>query len=740
MREKGPIVEDQELHMQEKRALKKSEEKYRMLIENSDLAICYFDTEGRFVLLNRKAIKDLGEKATDIIGKSIYDVFPEEADSHMQRFIKIMNERKGAVFEDSFELPGGKRWFSSNIQPVIDENGSVRGVQIISNDIAEQKRAEEELRKSEEKYRTLFEGSLNPITIYDRNATIVMLNKIGAENLKKPLQEILGKPLGEFIPETHELTVKRIREVLKTGKPLFVEDEISLPEGKRWFLSTLHPISNPKDKPNLVQVVSYDITERKKAEEALQTSEEKFRQFFENEPEYCYMISPDGKILDINASALTALGYKKEEIVGKPLLTTIYAPSSIEKAKKLFTRWKKIGKLRNEELNIITKTGEEKTVLISADAVRSANGQIIHSISVQRDITERKHMEEALRVSEERYRLLFEQSPIGIKLSTPNGKLVSANKAMEEITGYSISELKKINLADTYKNPEDRTALLAALKREGSMVNYPVQLKRKDGTPYAALLNISSVHFDGNDLLQTTCIDITERKKVEKEILDYQARLKTLASELLLAGERERRRIAVGVHDQIGQQLALLKLELQSLGELVSDNSVCSSLDKTCGLMDQIIGDARSLPFELSNPVLYEIGVDAAVESWIGQHIPKESRLKYKVISKPSPMKPEVETSIVLFGVIRELLTNIVKHANANMLQVHIQESGQTIQVSIEDDGIGFEWPKLDSPIGETGGFGLFNARERIEYLGGSFEIKSKPGQGTCVRISVPVK
>jgi len=139
-----------------------------------------------------------------------------------------------------------------------------------------------------------------------------------------------------------------------------------------------------------------EVTERKRTQEALLQSEKKFRKFFENAPDYCYMISPDGKILDINSSALTALGYKKDEIVGKPVIKTIYAPSSTEKAKKLLTKWKKTGKLRNEELSIITKTGNERTVLLSADAVRSTDGKLSHSISVQRDITESKQAGERL--------------------------------------------------------------------------------------------------------------------------------------------------------------------------------------------------------------------------------------------------------------------------------------------------------------------------------------------------------
>jgi len=120
-----------------------------------------------------------------------------------------------------------------------------------------------------------------------------------------------------------------------------------------------------------------------------------------------------------------------------------------------------------------------------------------------------------LRESEDRYRLLFERAPIGICLVTLDGKVVSANKAMQVITGYSEEELKKINLADTYENPEDRKTLLETLKRHGSAINYLVRKKRKDGTPYDALLNISRIHIADKDFLQTTCADITERKRME---------------------------------------------------------------------------------------------------------------------------------------------------------------------------------------------------------------------------------
>jgi len=132
----------------------------------------------------------------------------------------------------------------------------------------------------------------------------------------------------------------------------------------------------------------------------------------------------------------------------------------------------------------------------------------------------------ALRESEKRYRLLFEHSPIGTGLASVDGKVMSINKEMEAITGYSLEELKKINLADTYENPEDRRALLEAINRYGSVVDYPVRLKRKDGTLYDVLLTISRVHHLGSeDLFQTICVDVSKRKQAEEEKKKLETRL-----------------------------------------------------------------------------------------------------------------------------------------------------------------------------------------------------------------------
>jgi PAS domain S-box-containing protein len=135
------------------------------------------------------------------------------------------------------------------------------------------------------------------------------------------------------------------------------------------------------------------IAAQRRAKKDLESREAWFRDFFDKEPYYCYMVSPEGRIMDINRMAVRTLGYDKEEIIGKPVIPTIYAPSCHDKAKRLFARWKKTGKLENEEMQIITRNGEERTVLLNVDAVRDRSGKILHSISAQVDISERKMLE-----------------------------------------------------------------------------------------------------------------------------------------------------------------------------------------------------------------------------------------------------------------------------------------------------------------------------------------------------------
>lgn len=201
-------------------------------------------------------------------------------------------------------------------------------------------------------------------------------------------------------------------------------------------------------------MLARNISERKKTDESLRQSEKKFRDFFDNTPVYCYMVSPEGKIQEINKSALKALGYTREELLGKPLISTVYASSSQRKAKKLVEKWKKGKDIKDEELEIITKKGKKKKVVLSVYSVKDLHGDLPH-VSVQHDITEEKKADETRKKSEEKYRNIVELSPDGIATANMRGTITSVNRSFLELTGFSEQEICRKTLQQN-RNPQSK--------------------------------------------------------------------------------------------------------------------------------------------------------------------------------------------------------------------------------------------------------------------------------------------
>jgi PAS domain S-box-containing protein len=213
--------------------------------------------------------------------------------------------------------------------------------------------------------------------------------------VKAEREAIIGIDVDDFPHPifTSQEMQSRLKDVLD-GKEVTFETQFQDPDREHYVHIRMLPTTF-EDGSHGVTWLLQDITKRKEAENALKASERKFRTYLEYSPEYSYIISPDGRIMEINKSALETLGYTKEELLGKPLLSTVYAPSSQNKAQQLFETWKKTGTIQNEELEIITKQGEKRTVLLSAHSVKE-NSRLLHSVSVQRDITERKHLHKNL--------------------------------------------------------------------------------------------------------------------------------------------------------------------------------------------------------------------------------------------------------------------------------------------------------------------------------------------------------
>jgi signal transduction histidine kinase len=230
--------------------------------------------------------------------------------------------------------------------------------------------------------------------------------------------------------------------------------------------------------------------------------------------------------------------------------------------------------------------------------------------------------------------------------------------------------------------------------------------------------------------------EIEDRQDAEMKIQVYQGQLRALISKVSIVEEKERKRIAEELHDNLGQHLAIAKIKLAMLRK--SQPDIKQNLDEIKVLMEQAITFTRSLTFELSTPILYQLGLIPALKS-LAEQVQKEHGLKIELMydSHCSDLKGEI--SVLLFKTVRELLLNAVKHAQAQKATVFISNHGDCIKVKCEDDGKGFDVSNLEEYLIELKKFGIFGVRERIRYLGGTFEITSDPGMGTSVSIAAPL-
>ena len=327
------------------------------------------DYSGVLLFANPAAKKLFGK---DVVGKNLISILKGITSSK----IKNISSRKPILLEEDI---GNKSYLLTLVKDVVSKNLIIYGVDStrqklaeinirLSKEVAERKRTESVLGR--EAY--IVRQNPGPVFRADYSGVLLFANSAAKKLFGK---DIVGKNLTSILMGITSSKIKNI----SSRKQILLEEDIG---NKSYLLTFVKDIVSK----NLI-IYGVDMTDNKLAKEALKRSEYKFKQFFENEPEYCYMISPKGEILDVNIMALKALGYKKEELIGKPLMI-IYPKDVHSKVKKNIAVWNKTGILAEREMEIITKKGERRNVLLSASSVRDRDGNLLHSISVQKDITD----------------------------------------------------------------------------------------------------------------------------------------------------------------------------------------------------------------------------------------------------------------------------------------------------------------------------------------------------------------
>jgi len=349
-----------------------------------------------------------------------------------------------------------------------------------------------------------------------------------------------------------------------------------------------------------------------------------------------------------------------------------------------------------------------------------------------------KKIEERQRAEAERDRF-FNLSLDLLAIAGFDGYFKRLNPAWETTTGCGMSELMNMPYVDLMY-PGDRVTVMAELEgllNGASVRAFEARLRCRDGTYRWTQWN--AVSLRGEQLIYAVGRDITDRKQTEEKLLAYQEQLRLLAAKLLMTEERERRRIATEIHDQIGQTLAACKLKLGGLRKSFAADPVAEALvDEIRTLVEQTIRETRSLTFELSPPVLYELGLEEALQ-WLAEK--NQQQHGFLVCCEDDgqhkPLADEVR--VLLFRVGRELFINIAKHARARNVRLAVRRAGHEIQIEVEDDGVGFNIAEITPRADGTTGFGLFSIRDRLKYIGGRLEVNSAPGCGTRVLVAAPL-
>jgi PAS domain S-box-containing protein len=749
------VITDITEQKQADQVLRESEARYRLLADNVTDVIWTMDMNLRYTYISPSAERRLGYSVEESMAQSIENYLsPESVEVAIQAFTEELAieelEQKDLYRSRTLELEqksedGSFVWSEARVTFIRDDNGKPIGILGVSRDITERKQMEEALRNSAETLqRAQHLAHVGSWTWNLRDNSFV---------LSEELRHIYGTDESEFSsikdvintlihPDDRKGISEAAEEVIYKGSGGSLVYRIIRPDGEiRWMNATVPEVrqSDADGNPEVMVGAVQDITEQKLTEDALRESQGKLRTVFDSIGDGITVLDLTGNIIDVNDTVLRIKGYNREDVIGRfglDFLPEKDHARAIEDMGALLDG--KIEQTPFSEYLLLGKDGREIPCEASASLLRDGDGNVVGLISVERDLTEKKKAEQQLQESEERLRAFMESSTdlytiwdSQLRLVDVSDKGVKAflpGKTREEQIGKHIAEIVP-EVMETGRYEEYVKVI---------ETGEPFQVDETLIHPRFAKRHISIKAFKVQDGMGMIFSDITARKNTEEELRHYSERIRAMAKQLSEVEEDQRRLTARELHDNVGQNLTALGINLNIIKTKLEKARMEEDLNIVNDsqlLIEQTTESIRDVMANLRPPVLEDYGILATLK-WYGQRFSSRTGTPITVQGEEPDPRLNADIEITLFRIYQEALTNISKHAKASTVIVSFNREDGRQRLLIADNGVGFDTSDL-SKYAEQANWGLVTMSERADSIGASFQIESTLGRGTRVIVEI---
>lgn len=597
------------------------------------------------------------------------------------------------------------------------------------------------LRESEESLRAFHHYGPFLTFIKDTEGRYLQVNEAFEQAFGLNRIQIIGRVDAELFPPEQAAEFQRNdKEVLQSGAPCEFEEAAQYTDGKHVSIVYKFPLRDAAGSLSGIGGIVVDITERRRIEDALLQSKRTIQTIFDAAPVAILGIDLQGRITSWNMGATRIFGWQPDEAIGR-VCPTVPA-DGLEEFHGMIRMIVEKGPRKGMVFVRQKKSGERIQASINGAPLVDAAGNTTGVMVMLEDITERLRTEEELRQSEDRFRTIFEQAGAGIALVDPfDGRLLRCNRILADFLGYSIEELCTMTVQDVSHPGDyvvDRDKWEHLLSGEFPRFQMEKRYRRKNGQECWGLLTTTLVRDRAGkpQFVIGMVEDITELKRAEAELRAAEGQLRVLVGRMNTIREEEAKRIARELHDDLGQNLTALNMEIDGLREAepVSREAIERHAARMRGLVNETIRVVQRITGELRLGLLDILGLQAAIE-WLLQQFQERSGIRCTIAQMEEAAGLTNEQATAIFRVIQEALTNVARHSGATSVEFRMTADDRRLLVELRDNGRGIT-PEQSA---DRAAYGLLGMRERTHALGGQIAITGEAGRGTTVAISIPI-